>query len=88
MGVYGMSTTLTKEGVGAVKDLFRSDDDDRNDSKNNVPLSENSGSTADNASSMAVGVDNGKGEETIVGRTASWLSWFKRYYAGSDKKDG
>lgn len=88
VGVYGMSTTLTKEGVEAVKDLFRSNDDDRNDSRNNVPLSENSSSTADNASSMAFGTDNANGEETIVGRTTSWLSWFKTYYAGSDKKDG
>ena len=86
MGVYGMSTTLTKEGVAAIKDLFRGSDDDgnnnnnNNDGGNNVSLLENNGSR-----SSAETVRRNNASE---GKTASWFSWVKRYYVGSDKQDG
>ena len=90
MGVYGMSTTLTKEGVAAIKDLFRGSDDDGNNNNNNnggnnVTLLENNGSRS---SAETVRRNNASENDNAVGRTASWFSWVKRYYVGSDKQDG
>lgn len=72
VGVYGMSTTLTKEGVGVLKDLIsggRVEEDEGN-------TVSSAGTPASSNSSKAVSV-NESGDEAVRN---GWLSSIKRYF--------
>lgn len=72
VGVYGMSTTLTKEGVGVLKNLIsggRVEEDEGN-------TVSSAGTPASSNSSKAVSV-NESGDEAVRN---GWLSSIKRYF--------
>ena len=74
MGVYGMSTTLTKEGVQVLKDLIVGDDASKSSKVGTSAVKSNAG--ADDNDRAATPTE----KIVDVNSNETWLSSIKRYF--------
>ena len=79
VGVYGMSTTLTKEGVKLLKDVFKSSNSESSAAGGN-----------DDAVASAVADANNLNENKVYNQELTKTSWFssiKKFFASNRKTD-